>query len=194
MAPTLYRAWYGAWIRRAGLEDVPGRGAAALDGRAPESFHDPATGAPERPAVSAAAALDTALARLERLLGPDLASWTWARAHRARFAHPLAWAAAVLEPPLVPIDGDNHTPSVGRSSLPWDIRVNHGPVWRHVVDLADPSRSWGIVAPGNSGVGPHARDLAAAWADHRYVPLDLDWREVEALRESEWRLAPAAAR
>jgi penicillin amidase len=194
VAPTLYRAWYGAWIRRAGLEDVPGRGAAALDGRAPESFRDPRSGAPEHPAVSAVAALDTALARLENLLGPDLSTWSWGRAHRARFAHSLAWAAAGLEPPLLPMDGDNHTPSVGRSSLPWDIRVNHGPVWRHVVDLADPKHSWGIVTPGNSGVGPHARDLAPAWADHRYVPLDLDWDEVEALRESEWRLVPAPPR
>jgi len=170
---------------------VPGRASAALDGRSPQSFINPRDGRPERPALSVTAALDTALARLAVLLGPDLSTWTWGRAHQARFTHALSWSAAAFEPPLLPIDGDNHTPSVGRSTLPWDMRVNHGPVWRHVVDLADRSRSWAIVAPGNSGLGPHALDLAQRWADHQYVPLDLDWNKVEELRESDWRLVPA---
>jgi hypothetical protein len=89
------------------------------------------------------------------------------------------------------MDGDNVTPSVGRSNLPWSWRVTHGPVWRHVVDLADRDRSWCVVAPGNPSEGPGRTGLAERWARHGYVPLDLRWDRVEAAKQGEWRLAPA---
>jgi hypothetical protein len=59
--------------------------------------------------------------------------------------------------------------------------VSHAPVFRHVVDLADPDRSWLIVAPGNSGdlEGPHGRDLTQRWADHDPVELRMRWDEIE---------------
>src|SRR5262245_6133058 len=36
VGPTLFRAWYGAFLRRSNLEGLNGLAAAALDGRAPE--------------------------------------------------------------------------------------------------------------------------------------------------------------
>lgn len=192
VAPTLFRAWYGAFQRQWNLEGVNGLTTAALDGRAPEAIADSAGTRVAAPRA-VRAALDTALVHLEKMLGPDLTTWTWGRAHRARFAHPLSWLDPSLMPATVAMDGDNVTPSVGRSNLPWDWKVTHGPVWRHVVDLADPDRSWCVVAPGNPSEGPQRTGLADAWARHGYVPLDLRWDRIERMRAGEVRLTPAAA-
>jgi len=174
------------------MEGTTGLPEASLDGRAPEMLRASAS-ALESPEHAVRAALDTALTRLDKRLGRDMTTWTWARVHRARFAHALSWRDRDLQPPTVPMDGDNVTPSVGRSRLPYDVEVTHGPVWRMLVDLADPSRAWCVVAPGNTSEGPHRTDLVPAWVTHAYVPLDLDWTRIEALRESEWTLAPSTA-
>ena len=194
VAPTLFRAWVGALQRRSGLDGVPGLMLAALDGRAPEALRAPRGGAPERAAVAAPEALKLALAKLEKLLGPDLSRWRYGRAHRARFPHRLgedlkepSWA-----PPPVPVDGDNSTPSVGASRLPWSPFVTHGPVFRHLVDVAVTDSSWIVIPPGNSGDlrSPHARDHLERWAGHGYVPLYLAWERIEATKESVVTLAP----
>ena len=193
VAPTLFRGWLGALQRRSRLEGLPMLAAAALDGRAPAALRVPDGETPERAAVAATAALELALAELEQRLGPDMGRWRWGEAHRARFRHALAWRDSTLQPPLLPADGDNSTVSVGRSSLPWSTLFTHGPVWRHLVDLAVAESSLCVVPPGNAGAGPHARDLMARWANHGYVPLYLDWTRIESAKESEWRLEPGVA-
>lgn len=183
VAPALYRGWLAALDRQAGTEGLHGLIAAALDGRAPEALGR------VTPEAAAAAGLDTALVRLRALLGDDLPTWTWERAHQARFRHRVD---AKYEPALVPADGDNSTVSVGRSHLPWNVEFGHGPVFRHVVDLAIPDSSLGIVTPGNHGEPghPHAHDLAPLWADHRYVPFLMSWDRIAAHLEDERVLAP----
>jgi penicillin amidase len=182
LGPVLFWAWYGALEQRTGLSGLPGLLHAALRGDAPESLRDPATGRPERAAIAATEALATALDALERRFGPDLAAWRYGDAHRARFDHPLDDdpAIAALMPDTVAIDGDGGTVSVGRSFLPRHTRVTHAPVFRHVVDLSIPDRSWLIVTPGNSGRldGPHARDLLERWVEHRPAELDMDWNRL----------------
>ncbi len=198
VAPTLWRGWYGAYLRRSKLEGLPGLAWSALQGRAPEALNDPATGRPERPAVAAVAALRLGLAELEKLLGPDLARWRYGLAHQARFRHDLGRDLKVdgWEPPPAPVDGDAGTPSVGGSRLPWNRWVTHGPVLRHVVDLAVPDSSFVALPPGNSGDprSPHARDLLGRWAQHGDVPLYLSWGRIEAAKESALTLRPAAPR
>ena len=85
---------------------------------------------------------------------------------------------------------------MGRSRLPWDLTFDHGPAFRHVVDLAVPDSSLGVIPPGNSGVrsSPHARDLLAPWADHRYMPLYLSWPRIESVIERDTRLEPGGNR
>ena len=189
-APTLYRGGYGALIRRSKLENLPGLTAAALDGRAGGTLPRPDGKGLERPATAAVAALTVALDELTKTLGPDLAGWRWGRAHWARFRHPLEDRDSTRAPRPMPTDGDNATPCVGRSLLPWSRTFEHGAVWRHVVDLAVVDSSLGVVPPGNAADGIHARDQLARWANHRYVPLLLDWSRIEAERESEVRLTP----
>jgi penicillin G amidase len=195
VAPTLWRGWYGAYLRRSKLEGLPGLAWHALRGLAPEALNDPATGRPERPAIAAVAALRLGLAELEKLLGPDPARWRYGLAHQARFRHDLGrdLDVAAWEPAPTPVDGDAGTPSVGGSRLPWDRGVTHGPVLRHLVDLAVPESSFVVLPPGNSGDlrSPHARDLLARWARHGDVPLYLSWERVEAAKESVLRLLPA---
>jgi penicillin amidase len=195
VAPTLWRGWYGAYLRRSQLERLPGLAWSALQGRAPEALADPATGRPERPAVAAVAALRQGLAELEKLLGPELPRWRYGLAHQARFRHELARDLRMpgWEPPAVPVDGDAGTPEVGGSRLPWNPWVTFGPVLRHVVDLAVAESSLVALPPGNSGDprSPHARDLLDRWARHGYVPLYLSWERAEAAKESELTLAPA---
>jgi penicillin amidase len=191
VAPTLFRAWYGAFVRRADLEGLNGLAAAALNSRAPEVLENPVSHQREPLPRAVRAALDTALVRLERMLGPDPADWTWGRAHRARFTHALGWLDSSLTPATVAMDGDNVTPSVGRSNLPWDWKVTHGPVWRHVVDLADPDRSWCVIVPGNPSEGPLRTTLTDPWSSHGYVPLDLRWDRIERAKSGDLRLAPA---
>jgi penicillin amidase len=129
VAPTLFRAWYGALARRSRVEGLQGLIAASLAGRAPDALRAPGSEAPERPAVAAIAALDTALTVLERTLGPDLAAWKWGLAHRARFRHlPLGITkpTALAVAPVVAEDGDGSSPAVAPSRLPWSVDVTHG--------------------------------------------------------------------
>ena len=192
VAPALYRAWLGAYQRRSRLEGLPGLAYAALSSRAPGTLRAPGSGAPETPAVAASAALEMALDSLAAKLGnPDLSTWRYGRVHQARFRHALSAIdpRSRWEPPLTPEDGDNATPSVGPSRLPFSIEVIHGPVFRHVVDLARPDVSYAVVPPWNSAAFP-ALDLRRRWADHAYVPLLLDPQRIEAQAIDRVTLAP----
>ena len=199
VAPTLYRGWVGALQRRSRLDGLTGLTAAALEGRAPEALEAPrppgATGAPalERPAEAALEALALALDSLSTLLGPDLSTWTWGRAHRAVFASGLEDRPGAWAPRPVPVDGDNSTPCVGPSRLPWSTAVTFGPVFRHLVDLAVTDSSLAVLPPGNSGTARswHRIDQLQAWADHAYVPFYLSWTFAERAKEDEITLEPA---
>lgn len=191
-APTIYRAWWATLVRRGGVEGLPGLALAALASRAPGALTDPRTHAPVTPARAAIEALPLALDTLAARLGADPHRWTWGRAHLARFEHPFtdAFHEPGWEPPLTAEDGDGSTVAVGASSMPWDLRVTHGPAFRHVVDLADTTRSWGVVAPWNSAATPV--DLRATWARHGVVPFLLDFAAAERAAVATIDLTPAS--
>ena len=180
VAPTIARAWWNVLLRRSRMDGLPGLALAALEGRASEALRAPGSAATETPAVAARAALAAALDSLAAKLGPDMSHWTWARAHQARFAHALTQldGRGRWEPPLTPVDGDGSTPSVGGTSEPYSFEVTHGPAYRHIVDLARPDSSIGVVPPYNSAAA--SVDLRQQWANHRYVPFLLDWDRVRA--------------
>jgi len=196
--PTLFRAW---WNELNGRLDAPGKEGlllAILRGAEPASWiareRDPKTKKKLSAELSADDAVAHALLRawekLSHLLGPDPATWTWARAHRATLEHALFRRDRALMPAYVSVRGDRSTVCVGGSSLPNDTLVTHGPSMRVVFDLAD-SSGWFIIPPGNSGdpASPHYADLLDDWAAVRYRKLDLAWPS-DAEIESRGRLGP----
>lgn len=195
VAPTLYRAWFGMFQRHVGAEGLPGLALATAMNRAPEQLATSGEkGSAETPAIAAVASLAMALDTLAAKLGPDMDTWRYGRAHLARFRHPLSAldGRGRWEPPLTPEDGDGATPSVGASRLPWNLEVNHGPVYRHVVDLSQPTLSFGIVPPWNTEAFGRsaALDHRQRWAAHGYVPFWLDWRRIEAIAMDRTTLRP----
>ncbi len=193
VAPTLNRAWWNCLQRRSRTEGVPNLTLAALTGRAPDAFRIPGRDQPESPRTAARQALRMALDSLTAHYGPDMRRWTWGRAHRARFAHPLTAlrADAHWESASLPVDGDGSTVSVGGTRVPFQSEVTHGPAYRHLVDLALPDSSWGMVPPWNSSV--HRVDLRQRWADHRYVPFLMNWERISASALEFVQLEPAPA-
>ena len=193
VAPTLNRAWWNSLQRRSRTEGLPNLTLAGLTGRAQRAFRKPGSEEPEPPTVAAREALKMALDSLTAQYGQDMRTWTWGRAHQARFSHPLAdldgpmrWESAPIA-----VDGDGSTVSVGGTRVPFNRDVTAGPAFRHVVDLAYPDSSWGVVPPWNSAT--QRVDLKRRWADHRYVPFLLDWARVSANGLESVRLEPGVA-
>jgi penicillin amidase len=182
VAPTLNRSWWNAYLRRSKFDGFPGLAYAALTGEATGELKSPA-GKLETQQQAALAALEMALDTLTTKLGPDMSTWLWGRAHRARFAHALSSLSAAdrarFEPPYTPEDGDGSTPSVGGTRAPFNFDVRHGPCYRHVVDLADSVTSLGVIPPWNSEAR-RGIDLRSKWANHGYVRFDMDWERVRA--------------
>lgn len=185
VAPTLMRSWFGVLARRTRTEGQPGLLLAALEHRLPAAASDSLLDGVD---AHAAAALATALDTLAAKLGPDLAGWTWARVNRARFRHALAGGGhgepARWEPPRIPTGGDRSSPAVSGARLPWTFDVAHGPVFRHVVDLAVPDSSSGVLAPYNSAREwkRETTEWMRRWAAHESVPFRMDSLRIEATR------------
>jgi penicillin amidase len=179
VAPTLNRAWWSAYVRRTGTEGLPGLALAALAGEAGDTLAKDGDRV-ETPAEAAVAALATAIDSLAARLGPDVFTWTWGRAHRARFAHALgARNGRDWSPDPIEEDGDGSTVAVAGSQPPWSFDVTHGPGFRHVVDLAVPESSLAVIPPWNSD--QFRIDQRPRWAEHRYFPLLRDWERIEKL-------------
>ncbi|HLY47422.1 MAG TPA: penicillin acylase family protein [Stellaceae bacterium] len=118
-----------------------------------------------------AAALDAALRDLARAYGPDIAQWTWGRAHPAVFASPLWSRIPVLRDWLqsrAPVGGGIDTVNRGATTIrddahPYEERFGAG--LRIITDLASPEDSRMIAVPGQSGnpLSTHFADLVERW-------------------------------
>jgi penicillin G amidase len=140
-------------------------------------------------------ALEEALDRLERDLGPEPDAWRWGALHRVRFAHPLArlpglgemFTAAEIE-----IGGDEQT--VLQSSV--DGRLGFDavvvPSWRQVVDLSNVDATLAVLCTGQSGnpTSPHWSDQTPLWAAGDLRPCPFTRPAVEAAAQHRLVLAP----
>ncbi len=100
------------------------------------------------------AALDRALDTIEKAQGTNIKAWQWGRFHQVGFVHPLSR----VNPMHLVFNREGRTPSAGNnvtvraaSYRGSDGLNNHGATWRFVIDLADTTQAWQIVAPGESG-------------------------------------------
>jgi penicillin amidase len=142
-------------------------------------------------------ALDGAVADLERLLGPDAASWRWGTVHVTQPKHPLSAAfpehASLLDPHSVAVGGDGDTVQLGAFVPAAGFAVTRTSVARYVFDLADWDRSAWVIPLGASGHpgSPHYADQAPPWSELRLVPMRYDWTRISATAESHQTLSPA---
>jgi penicillin amidase len=194
-APLIFAAWADEMAR--GLVE-PKVGAAAfksLYGKRHFRFTveeallgpDPWWCAPKTCDEQVNAALERALNRLQASYGPDIAQWQWGRAHVARSEHrPFSMVAPLNKHYEVrtPTGGDGFTVNVGQYWLHEEktpFANRHAASMRTVFDLSNLENSQFIYQTGQSGLVFSSRyqDMAQAWADVRYRPLQLAPAKIE---------------
>jgi penicillin amidase len=143
-----------------------------------------------------------ALGALDRLAGPDLASYRWGALHRVRMAAILPVFPAMAIPPAGDTQFPNGFPRHGDSfgvdlsdfpfpALNQDPSFSYtggeGPVQRFVVDL-DPAGPRAFNAlPGGAvwdPASPHFRDEAELWRKNQVHPVPFQLADVIAAKES----------
>jgi penicillin G amidase len=135
---------------------------------------------------------------MQRLAGPDPATWQWGQLHHTLFAHPLAPAVdegtrARLN--VGPYAKHGGTDTVNVSAYdPTNFRQLGGPSFRVVMDVGHWDNSRAMNTPGQSGDpdSPHYRDLAPMWLKGDYFPLLYSQAAVEAAAVRRIDLVPAA--
>ena len=98
-------------------------------------------------------AFEQSIADTKDTFGSKMENWKWGDYHQVAFPHALSSASSIFEYFLNPekqaIGGSNVT--VQAAAFKEDGTVNHGAPWRFVADLADFSKAYHTVAPGQSG-------------------------------------------
>jgi len=124
-----------------------------------------------------AEALETALTRLRRDFGSDMAQWRWGRAHIARFENSVFSRIPVLRDWLevaIPTPGAYDTLNRGPSTIHDDTRPfaqRFGAGLRTITDLASPTDARMVATPGQSGdpLSGHFADLLRRWRDFDWL-------------------------
>jgi penicillin amidase len=141
-------------------------------------------------------ALDVALRDLKLRMDDDpMDQWRWGRIHIASFAHnPLDTVPALqgFFSNVVENGGDGSTVNVAAisSSSPFDQA--HGPMYRHIINLADFNDRRMINTPGQAGhfLSGHYDDLLQKWQRVEYIPMRFDRATVDGAKEGVLRLEP----
>jgi penicillin G amidase len=142
-------------------------------------------------------ALAGAVEELTAALGSDPAAWRWGRVHATGPRHPLSalWpdAAALLDPPSVPVGGDGDTVQNAGFIATAGYGVTVTSAARYVFDLGDWEQSAWVTPLGVSGHpgSPHYADQVAPWSEGRLLPMRYDWGRIQAEAETHQRLEPA---
>ncbi len=121
-----------------------------------------------------AGAFQDAVARGRRWYGDDVAAWRWGKVRPFELRHPIAGASPLLGSLLnaPPLPGRGAPETVFKNQY---LRVDRdhmhpgiGPVFRMIVDMANPRTAVFTLAGGQSGwpASPHYADLLPAWMDN----------------------------
>ena len=143
------------------------------------------------------AALAQGVATLRQSLGDDPEQWRWDKLHQARPRHTLSdafpEAAALLDPPAIPMSGDGDTPLAGAYSPADPATVGSLSVARYAFDLADWENSLWAIPLGASGHpgSPHYHDQSDTWRRVQMVTMEYDWAGIIANSKSRQTLEPA---
>jgi penicillin amidase len=120
----------------------------------------------------------------------------WGEVHRPHFVHPLSTlypqAAALLNPPSLPIGGDTDTVQANGSSAAAGLEATYGAIARYVYDVGNWDACRWAVFHGTSGHpgSPHYADQNAIWSRCEMLPMLYDWAVIVAESEATQRLTP----
>lgn len=125
---------------------------------------------------AAAVSFNQTVKQVEKLQGDDPEKWKWGTYHSLPFDHPLSAIKPLnllFNPKETPMGGSRVT--VGAAG--WDPltgKVNHGAAWRTIVDLADLTKTYNVVGPGQSGhvLSKWYDDQVDDWTTGRYHVTD----------------------
>ncbi|NLH50377.1 MAG: penicillin acylase family protein [Myxococcales bacterium] len=168
-----------------------------IDKKSP--FHDSVKSkAVETWDISYKRALSAAYAKLQQEQGPNPAAWRWGVLHTQTNAHVLGGQAALTSAVNIgPEEHDGSVDTVMASSYYYgtgEFATMEGPAYRHVVDLANPARSWIVIDSGNWGLPltAHYRDLHEMWKRNELAPGLMDRADIEENIGGVLVLEPAA--
>ena len=161
--------------------------------REPKWCDDTTTKPVENCAAILGKSLEIALGELAEKFGANSKDWKWGTAHFAKFDHPVLGRIPVIGKFFnnrLPADGGPYTVNRGNTRVRnprHPFASVHGAGYRAVYDLADPTKSRYIVAPGQSGnwFSPHYKDLAERWRDGGFI-------EIENRGEKNLELSPSS--
>ena len=141
-------------------------------------------------------ALTRGVARLFAQLGDDPDAWVWDRVHRAVPRHTLSAAHpeldGLLDPPVIPTNGDGDTPLQGGYSPATFATVTSLSVARYSYDTSNWDNSLWVVPLGSSGHpgSPHYSDQSEAWRRVEMYPMRWDWGSIIANSKMHQTLMP----
>lgn len=199
---ALFEVWFSKYLRPAVVRAALSPEGAKLAGYGDASrvlavLEKPEPWMPvERRNEVIVASLKSAMAEVERKLGPDPKAWQWGRLHTAVFNHPLDplldnAARQRYDVNAGPIGGSSFTP-MNTSYRNSDYQLTAGASFRMVLDVGNWDASRVVNAPGQSGnpTSPHYRDLAQMWARGDYFPLLYTRKAVEKETREKVELVP----
>jgi len=161
-------------------------------------WDDRGTPAVERRADAVVPAFRKAVADLAAAQGPDPATWRWGALHDVEPRHAFGSKSALAGLVNLPrAEAAGALDSVWKSHFDLanpdhPFRAMAGPVFRMVVDLADPAHGQWIIDTGASGWpgSPHYGDQYELWKQGRLLPMTFDWSEVRSQAQGRVVLVP----
>lgn len=143
-----------------------------------------------------AAAVLSGINKLKKNYGDDVSKWTWGRVHTLTFAHPLS---AMKPLDLVFKEFTNPAPGDGTTIFNQhyapggdDFPVQHGPAWRHVIDMGSVDDAAMILDAGQSGHprSSHFFDQNPLWLVNKQIPMYMTERDILKNSTAVLRLKP----
>jgi penicillin amidase len=119
----------------------------------------------------------TMIDELTEKFGDEPSEWKWGSFHTLTFEHPLSAIKPLnllFNPETEEMGGSRITVGVAG----WNREtghITHGGAWRMVIDMADTSKAYHVVGPGQSGhvLSPWYKDQSKDWATGKYHVTEL---------------------
>ncbi len=125
-----------------------------------------------------AQAFEASVSALTKKYGADPSQWQWGKAHVAHLKHPLGalpFLGPIFNTKPFPASGSRATINNSHFEHLTEFSINYGPVFRHIIDMADTANAVMILDIGTSGhpKSPHYADQTPLWATGKFIPMSM---------------------